>query len=112
MFFFSPFAFPLNREKLCINREKIGTKKATIFLPLVFHRLRLLDLKHLKTLKEWRRNGLSKNTLFENRFSARRLLRSSSAPLAQQDTKEYLNQRDTYIGVFFGSQKRGIEGEV
>ena len=51
MFFFSPFMSPvLNREKIGVNREKIGTKprknrrqKSTIFSPLVFHRLRLLD---------------------------------------------------------------------
>ena len=34
-------------------------------------------LKHLKALRGQRRNGLSKNTLLHNRFSARRLLRYS-----------------------------------
>ena len=36
--------------------------------------------KHLKTLRGQRRNGLSKNTLLDNRFSARCLLCSFSAP--------------------------------
>ena len=30
----------INREKLCVNREKIGTKNPPFFSPLVFHRLR------------------------------------------------------------------------
>ena len=30
----------------------------------------------------------------------------------QQDTKEYLNQRGTYIGVFWESKKGGIKGDV
>ena len=34
--FFSPFASLINREKLCVSREKIGTQKATIFSPLFF----------------------------------------------------------------------------
>ena len=37
-------------------------------------------LKRLKTLREQRRNGLSKNTLLDNHFSARRLLCSFGAP--------------------------------
>ena len=41
--FFSPFASLINREKICANREKIGTQKATIFSPLVFHRFRPHD---------------------------------------------------------------------
>ena len=32
-----------NREKLCANREKIGTQIHHIFSPLVFHRLRPHD---------------------------------------------------------------------
>ena len=40
--FISPFMSLINREKLCVNREKIG-QKSTIFSPLVFHRLRLLE---------------------------------------------------------------------
>ena len=42
MFFFSPFMSFTNREELCINREN-RHPKSTIFSPLVFHRLRLLD---------------------------------------------------------------------
>ena len=38
-----------------------------------------LLVKHLKTSRAQRRNGLSKNTLLDNRFSAR-LLRSFGAP--------------------------------
>ena len=30
----------INREKLCVNREKSRHQKSTIFSPLVFHRLR------------------------------------------------------------------------
>ena len=33
MFFFSPFMSLINREQLCVNREKIGTKN-----PPFFHR--------------------------------------------------------------------------
>ena len=33
----------INREKLCVNREKIGTKNPPFFSPLAFHRLRLLE---------------------------------------------------------------------
>ena len=50
MFFFSPFMSLIKPWKIGVNREKIGTKpwknrcqKSTIFSPLVFHRLRLLE---------------------------------------------------------------------
>ena len=49
MFFFTVYV-PYKPWKIGANREKIGAKpwknrrqKSTIFLPLVFHRLRLLD---------------------------------------------------------------------
>ena len=45
-----------------------------------------LLLKQLKISREQRRNGLSKNTVLDNRFSARRLLRSFSAPSHPQTT--------------------------
>ena len=41
----------INREKLCVNREKIGAKNPPFFSPLVFHRLRPHDLsRRLKIL--------------------------------------------------------------
>ena len=43
VFFFSPFMSLINREKLCVNREKNWHQKSTIFSPLVLHRLRLLE---------------------------------------------------------------------
>ena len=50
MFFFFTVYVPYKPWKIGVNREKIGTKpwknrhqKSTIFSPLVFHRLRLLD---------------------------------------------------------------------
>ena len=51
MFFFTVYV-PYKPWKIGVNREKIGTKpwknrhqKSTIFSPLVFHRLRLLELR-------------------------------------------------------------------
>ena len=41
--FFSPFASLINREKLCVNREKLAPEIHHIFSLLVFHRLRPLD---------------------------------------------------------------------
>ena len=41
--FFSPFASLINREKLCVNREKSAPRIHHIFSPLVFHRLRPLE---------------------------------------------------------------------
>ena len=45
-------------------------------------------LKHLKTVRGQRRNGLPKNTLLDNHFSTRPLLRSFSAP-----PQKHLNSR-------------------
>ena len=42
--FFSPFMSLINRERLCVNREKSAPKNS-IFSPLVFHRLRLLEIR-------------------------------------------------------------------
>ena len=41
--FFSPLMSLINREKLCVNREKSAPKIHHIFSPLVFHRLRPHD---------------------------------------------------------------------
>ena len=40
---FTPFMSLINREKICVNREKIGTKNSPFFSPLAFHRLRPHD---------------------------------------------------------------------
>ena len=44
-FSFSPFTSLINREKLCVNREKDRHQKSTIFSSLVFHRLRPVDFR-------------------------------------------------------------------
>ena len=62
MFFFTVYV-PYKPWKIGVNREKIGTKpwknrlqKSTIFSPLVFHRLRLLEFNEQKK----RINGVKK----------------------------------------------------
>ena len=67
------------KERRRLRAEKRLSKR-------VFWRVRFFSaplrfaLKTPKTLRGQRRNGLSKNTLLDNRFSARRLRRSFGAP--------------------------------
>ena len=56
--------------------------------------------KVLKTLREQRRNGLSKNTLLDNRFSARPLHRSLVPPPPPFATKT-LPTRKKYFRIIF-----------
>ena len=60
--FYTPLGNPLTKG--CIWRVRFFSAPSGLLL------------KHLKTLRRQRRNGLSKNTLLDDRFSARRLLRS------------------------------------
>ena len=48
--FFSRFTSLINREKLCVNREKDRHQKSTIFSSLVFHRLRPVELLRFSPL--------------------------------------------------------------
>ena len=84
--FFSPFTSLINREKLCVNRDKDRHQKSTIFSSFVFHRLRPVDFRRemcgkfsnscTQTLENVARGK------FQQRFTA-----NFTTPLAEKNRK-------------------------
>ena len=64
------------KERRRRRAEKRLSKRVFLKSPLLLCPLKVCSLNTRKTLRGQRRNRLSKNTLLDNRFSARRLLRS------------------------------------
>ena len=68
------------KERRRRRAEKRLSKRVFLESPFLLFPTCGLLLKHMKTLRGQRGNGLSKNTLLDDRCSARRLRRSFGAP--------------------------------
>ena len=79
--FFSSLIFQsAPKERRRRRAEKRSSKRVFLESPFLLFPPSGLLLKHMKSLRGQRGNGLSKNTLLDDRFSARPLRRSFGAP--------------------------------